>query len=166
MKRRDSYIEITEDILSELQAHRQRTGMSATNIFRYVQQYNELSSNARLTANMVTTWINGKTKSAHGEHLTLVLEAYRGLPDAESAGAVGTDRQGAHPNKIAATDEFLAALVQRLEKSKYASNALFLHADCPKDFTRLHLSRIRKGEQRLIKSRHYQFLSGFLGVIK
>lgn len=70
-------LQITQELLETLRMHKARTGIGASALLRNTRQERPKG----LTATLINSWLENRTKSARQNHLEYVLKRWESLPD-------------------------------------------------------------------------------------
>ncbi|MGQ0528060.1 MAG: hypothetical protein ACT4OY_08565 [Alphaproteobacteria bacterium] len=79
MSRYKNHIPITEKMHETLVAHKKRTGMGATVIYKYMQREGWLLPDHKITIQRIESWFKRISKAANAKAFQAVTEAYESI---------------------------------------------------------------------------------------
>ncbi|AXG69609.1 hypothetical protein KORDIASMS9_01834 [Kordia sp. SMS9] len=155
MKKYKNHIVITPQMHKALLDQKNRTGMGAIAIYKYMNEQDLLRRCEHLTVQRIDSWFTKSAQKAVEGDFIAVMDAYKSITKAEIKLAI--PRCGALREDV--TLEFINKLNQVFEKRpNFSSKLLLRHKDAPADLTVTKLSNIRSGRTKTLPKRHMNFL--------
>lgn len=155
MKKYKNHIVITPQMHKALLDHKNRTGMGAIAIYKYMGAQELLLQCEHLSVQRIDSWFTKSAQKAVEGDFKAVMGAYKSITKADIKRVI--PRCGSLRENV--TQEFIDKLNQAFEKRPNFSRKLLLRRkDAPADLTVTKLSNIRSGRTKTMPKRHMDFL--------
>lgn len=171
-RNKQDYVALTPEMIGELQGLRLRTGCGGIAAFRYLQCFDLLPEESKLTAAKICAWLASPPKTVHPEEFKLALNAFQAIADNPACkerlfakrGPTLASRSGA--NRIEVTEEFRERIDWLLAQFPNTGiTGMLRRNNAPTGLTVTLLRGIASGERSALHAKHALFLEELLSQL-
>lgn len=154
-KNADQRIPLTQNMISEIESYKEKTGWGITALFIYAKKEGYIEETKSLNADAVNGWIQNTFKTVFPNDYLSVLEAYECLPPElwNKARALSRRKQ-----RIPISENFRQRLNLVLDAKTMSIPNLLKYYGAPEDLRATTLCSIANGKNETIAMKHAEFL--------